>query len=106
MREKIKEIEELTDSVKAIEIAKQELQKKVQNLDDQYKRDMNLFRSETVNREEKQEEERQKFQKEISRVRTDRDAAYDFLSVIRKDFSKVGSHLEKKYEHFKGGKEN
>lgn len=98
-----KELQEWQEQVKLLESQKFDLSKKFALLEECFKRDTELFRSETLKREETWEEERLGYENEIQRAKMQNEQSVEFVISIRKELVKLGISIEKKQEQY-GGK--
>ena len=65
-----------------------------------YKRDMELFRGETMKRDQEVERDRARMENEVEQMRCHIDQAVEFVVSMKKDLIKLQKHIEKKQEQY------
>ena len=96
MRSAKEEAEIAVTHSKAAEGERQEWRKRFQQLEEAYKRESELFRSESMKREQEAEEERARNEGELARARAQTEQTMEFVMVIRKEVGKVLMQVERK----------
>jgi hypothetical protein len=80
------------------ESERQELKRKYIQLEEQYKRDSELFRNEAMKRDSEVEEQKGRTEGELQRARQGAEQGVEFVVSIRKDLMKLMKQMEKKHE--------
>ena len=73
-------------------------------MEEAYKREAELFRNESLKREEEWEEERSKYEGRLQVMRTQNEQSVEFVGSLRKEFIKVLGNIQSKQRQF--GQEN
>ena len=76
------------------------MKRKLHVIEESYKRDTELFRTEAMKRDQEIEEEKAKCEIEVQKTRSQVDSAIEFIGSIKKDLMKLMKQVEKKQEQY------
>ncbi|CDW72869.1 UNKNOWN [Stylonychia lemnae] len=99
-RQQAKEMTEWQEQVKLIESQKFDLSKRLTQLEEAYKRDSHLFRTETIKRDEEYEDQKLNLNREVQNVRMQNEQSIEFIKSIKKDLIEIITRADKKNEQY------
>lgn len=98
LRQALEELQIAHEHTKTGETERLELKKKLASLEDYYKRDTELFRTEAMKRDHDIEQEKVKCVEQLQKSRSQVDMSVEFVLSIRKDLTKLLKQVESKKE--------
>ena len=96
LRQALEELQIAHEHTKTGETERLELKKKLASLEDYYKRDTELFRTEAMKRDHDIEQEKVKCVEQLQKSRSQVDMSVEFVLSIRKDLTKLLKQVESK----------